>query len=293
MPESAEELYRRALAAADADGRLPIPPLEEWETFPFEGEIRTRPLRPPADDPPRQGEGGIDCWRCAQGDSDAIWSDDHWLVAPLPQSSGLPVIVILYPREHFDFDGLPPALQAELGPLLVRVERAVDSVGGIGRVGRRVEILDGRVRAHGAEDPPRHRVEERARELRVRPAGETLLVAPLYRGPAGALQHRVLQDVPHVGRGAVEVDAVEREPGGGVGLRAAPVAPLEALAAVPGVVDVQAFGDRAHARLDEIDQDEGIARVKSRLEAQGIKVLSARPVAASLEDVFLELIAEK
>ena len=134
VAESAEELYRRALAAADADGRLPIPPLEEWETFPFEGEIRTRPLRPPADDPPRQGEGGIDCWRCAQGDSDAIWSDDHWLVAPLPQSSGLPVIVILYPREHFDFDGLPPALQGELGPLLVRVERAVDSVGGIGRV---------------------------------------------------------------------------------------------------------------------------------------------------------------
>jgi ABC-2 type transport system ATP-binding protein len=72
-----------------------------------------------------------------------------------------------------------------------------------------------------------------------------------------------------------------------------PRPPLEALAAVPGVVDVQAFGDRAHARLDEIDQDEGIARVKSRLEAQGIKVLSARPVAASLEDVFLELIAEK
>ena len=134
MPESPEQLYRRALAAADADGRLPIPPLDEWDTFPFEGELRARPLRPPADEPARQGEGGIDCWRCAQGDSDAIWSDDHWLVAPLPQSSGLPVIVILYPREHFDLDGLPPALQAELGPLLVRVERAVDAVGGIGRV---------------------------------------------------------------------------------------------------------------------------------------------------------------
>ena len=109
MPESPEQLYRRALAAADADGRLPIPPLEEWDTFPFEGELRARPLRPPAEEPPRQGEGGIDCWRCAQGVADAIWSDDHWLVAPLPESSGLPVIVILYPREHFDLDGLPPA----------------------------------------------------------------------------------------------------------------------------------------------------------------------------------------
>ena len=37
VAESAEELYRRALAAADADGRLPIPPLDEWDTFPFEG----------------------------------------------------------------------------------------------------------------------------------------------------------------------------------------------------------------------------------------------------------------
>ena len=134
MAESAEELHGRALAAADADGRLPIPPLEEWDTFPFEGAIRARPLLPPADEPARQGAGGVDCWRCGLGDEDAIWSDDRWIVAPLPEPSGLPVIVILYPREHCDLDGLSPALQAELGPLLVRVERAVDAVGGIGRV---------------------------------------------------------------------------------------------------------------------------------------------------------------
>jgi hypothetical protein len=35
VPESAEELYRRALGAADADGRLSLPPLDEWDTFPF------------------------------------------------------------------------------------------------------------------------------------------------------------------------------------------------------------------------------------------------------------------
>ncbi len=132
--ESAEDFYQRALAAADADGRLPVPPLDEWDTFPFEGEIRARPLLPPSGEPPRQGAGGVDCWRCAKGDDDVIWSDDHWVVAPLPGSSGLPVVVILYPREHCDLDGLSPALQAELGPLLVRVERAVDAVGAIGRV---------------------------------------------------------------------------------------------------------------------------------------------------------------
>jgi hypothetical protein len=134
VAESAEDLYGRALAAADPDGRLPIPPLDEWDTFPFEGEIRARPLRPPADEPARQGAGGVDCWRCGVGDEDAIWGDEHWIVAPLPESSGLPVIVILYPREHCDLDALPPSRQAELGPLLVRVERAVAGVEHVGRV---------------------------------------------------------------------------------------------------------------------------------------------------------------
>lgn len=134
MAESADELYRRALESADAEGRLPIPPLDEWDTFPFEGEIRARPLLPPSDEPPRQGAGGVDCSRCARGDEGVIWSDEHWLVGPLPEPSGLPVVVLLYPREHCDLDGLPPALQAELGTLLVRVERAVGAVGGIGRV---------------------------------------------------------------------------------------------------------------------------------------------------------------
>jgi diadenosine tetraphosphate (Ap4A) HIT family hydrolase len=134
MAESAEELYLRALAAADAQGRLPLPPLDEWETFPFEGELRTRPLRPPGDDPSRQGEGGVDCRRCAAGDSDAIWSDEHWIVAPLQRPSGLPVVVLLHPREHCDLEGLRPELQAELGPLIVRVERAVVAVGNIERV---------------------------------------------------------------------------------------------------------------------------------------------------------------
>jgi diadenosine tetraphosphate (Ap4A) HIT family hydrolase len=134
MPESAEELYRRALEAVDVDGRLPIPPLDEWETFPFEGEIRTRTLQPPADEPHRLGEDPSDCWRCQKGDGDAIWSDERWILAPLPKPSGLPVIVILQPREHCDLGDMPAHLAAGLGPLIVRVERAVDAVGEIGRV---------------------------------------------------------------------------------------------------------------------------------------------------------------
>ncbi len=134
MAESAEELYARALEAADDERRLPVPPLSEWETFPFEGEIRVRPLRPPGDEPSRLGEDPTDCWRCRQGEEDAIWSDERWLLTPLQKPSGLPVIVLLQPREHCDLGDLPPHLAAELGPLIVRVERAVDRVGEIGRV---------------------------------------------------------------------------------------------------------------------------------------------------------------
>jgi diadenosine tetraphosphate (Ap4A) HIT family hydrolase len=135
MGETAEEIHARALRAADAEGRLPMPDVAGWETFPFEGEIRVRPLRPPADEPPRLGEDPADCWRCRLGDADAIWSDERWLVTPAGERpSGLPVIVILQPRAHADIEDLDDQHVSDLGPLLVRVERAVRAVGEIGRV---------------------------------------------------------------------------------------------------------------------------------------------------------------
>lgn len=135
MAESAEEIYRRALAAADAEGRLALPPLDEWDSFPFEGEIRVKALRPPEDaEPARKGEDQASCWRCNQGASDAIWSDEHWLLTPLAEPSGLPVVVLLQPRAHLDFDELDDGLAADLGRLLIRIERAISRVNGIGRV---------------------------------------------------------------------------------------------------------------------------------------------------------------
>ena len=84
--------------------------------------------------PPRRGAGGIDCWRCAHVDSDALWSDENWLVVPLSRPTGLPAVVILETRAHYEFHDLPEHLQAELGPLLVKVQRAVYAVGDIGNV---------------------------------------------------------------------------------------------------------------------------------------------------------------
>jgi hypothetical protein len=133
--ETAEDIFRRAEAAVGADGRLAIPPLHEWETFPFDGDIRVRPLQPPVDaEQPRHGAGGVDCRRCERGDETAIWRDENWRVVPTDRPHGLPVIVMLETRAHLDLPDLSDELAAELGPLIVRIERAVRSVGEIGRV---------------------------------------------------------------------------------------------------------------------------------------------------------------
>lgn len=135
MPETPEQFYERALAAADAEGRLAMPPVEDWETFPFDGALKVRPLLPPTKvDRPRNGEDAADCWRCQDQETNLIWSDDSWILSSLGRSSGLPVVVILFPREHFDIDELDPGLAAELGPMLLRVEKSIRSVGDIGRV---------------------------------------------------------------------------------------------------------------------------------------------------------------
>jgi ABC-2 type transport system ATP-binding protein len=70
-----------------------------------------------------------------------------------------------------------------------------------------------------------------------------------------------------------------------------PRPPIEILAALPGVEDVQTFGERAHVRVAEGTQALGVSTVTAALQARGIGVLTARPVPATLEDVFIALIA--
>jgi diadenosine tetraphosphate (Ap4A) HIT family hydrolase len=132
--ETPDELYRRALEAAGPDRRLPAPPTQEWDTFPFEGPLNVRPLQAPADEPPRLGEDPSACWRCERGDEGALWRDDRWRLVPLPKPTGLPVVVTLEPRMHVDLPDLDDDLAAELGVLIVRVERAVRAVETVARV---------------------------------------------------------------------------------------------------------------------------------------------------------------
>lgn len=129
MPETPEEFWARV-----HDG-LRVPPVGDWDTWPFDGELRLRELQPPvAEEPPREGEGGTGCRTCAHGDEGALWSDDHWIVRTLREPAGLPMVAFLETREHYDFGDLPHELAVELGPLLLRVQRAVFAIGGIGNV---------------------------------------------------------------------------------------------------------------------------------------------------------------
>ena len=129
MPETPEQMYERAA------GALRMPPVEEWETFPFDGELRPRALLPPVErEQPRRGAGGVDCERCSAADDVYVWSNERWRLYGLGPT-GLPVIVILEPREHVaEVGDLPDDLAAELGVMLAKIERAVRSVGEIGRV---------------------------------------------------------------------------------------------------------------------------------------------------------------
>jgi diadenosine tetraphosphate (Ap4A) HIT family hydrolase len=130
VPETPEELYERAKDA------LRMPPVEEWDTFPFDGELRPRELRPPVErEEPRLGAGGVDCRRCNAADDEYLWTNERWRLTSMPEPTGLPVIVLLEPREHLADPGdLPDELAADLGVMLARIERAIRSIGEIGRV---------------------------------------------------------------------------------------------------------------------------------------------------------------
>ncbi|MCU1590880.1 MAG: hypothetical protein JWP11_2136 [Frankiales bacterium] len=136
MGMTPEEFYAHALTGADAEGRLPVPDQAGWEIFPFEaGSLQVKPLEPPSlPEPPRNGEGGQPCSRCAEPERGVVWGNDRWVLTRFATPPGVPFIAMLMPREHLDLGELDEAMAAEMGVLLVRLERAVRGLPGIGRV---------------------------------------------------------------------------------------------------------------------------------------------------------------
>ncbi|MCC2312752.1 hypothetical protein [Cellulomonas xiejunii] len=127
-------LVARARAASGTDGRLAVGDIAGWDTFPFEREgLRMRALEDPVvPEPPRQDEDAATCGRCARTDEHFAWTDGTWR---LSASSTVSVpSVILDRRAHGDLNDLDDDAAAELGRMIVRVERALAAVPGVGRV---------------------------------------------------------------------------------------------------------------------------------------------------------------
>jgi diadenosine tetraphosphate (Ap4A) HIT family hydrolase len=129
MPETPEQLHARASEA------LHTPPVQEWDTWPFEGEIRPKPLAPLTPEPTIHGQGGADCGACVKPDSEYLWTSERWRLTAFDEPSGLPIVVLLEPREHYAGPAdLPDDLAREQGLVLGRVERAVLAVDTVARV---------------------------------------------------------------------------------------------------------------------------------------------------------------
>ena len=128
-----DEFYRHAAAVADSEGRLPLARMTGWDISPFDLDgLRVAPLRPPVlPEPARHGEDPADCSACRDRD-EGIWFNDHWRLARIPRV-GVPLALMLYPRDHYDMADLPDELAAELGLLSTRLVRHIQALPHISR----------------------------------------------------------------------------------------------------------------------------------------------------------------
>ncbi|HWG98628.1 MAG TPA: hypothetical protein VNV66_04715 [Pilimelia sp.] len=112
-----------------------LPDFVNWPSFPFEGQLRIKQLEKPVEvEPPRPGEDVTDCEACRAPDDAYIWVSERWRVRSLDVPSGLPMVLVLESRSHLDLGDLSNLLAAELGVMIVRLERAIRSLDGVGRV---------------------------------------------------------------------------------------------------------------------------------------------------------------
>ncbi|MEV6525929.1 hypothetical protein AB0M43_28695 [Longispora sp. NPDC051575] len=133
MALTPDEFYAHAVAAADSEHRLPLARMTGWDISPFEQDgLRVSPLRPPVlPEPPRQGEDPADCRTCRARD-EGIWFHDRWRLARIKRV-GVPLVLMLYPRDHHDMADLPDELASELGVLSTHLVRHVQAVPHISR----------------------------------------------------------------------------------------------------------------------------------------------------------------
>lgn len=128
-----EKFYDHAVAAADDECRLPLSRMTGWDVSPFEPDgLRVSPLRPPVlPEPARQGEDPSDCVACTRRD-EGIWFNARWRLTQMT-GVGVPLVLMLHPRDHFDLVDLPDEMAAEFGVLSTHVARHVKSLPNVAR----------------------------------------------------------------------------------------------------------------------------------------------------------------
>ena len=126
------------VGAVGPEGRLPLPGWAEWDIFPWDavdGAVSPRVLQPPADEPTRDGEGAKPCSACEAFDPErVVWEDERWVLMHRGERSGLPLVLMLFSREHLDFPELDDEMASELGRISVRLARIIEHLPHIGRV---------------------------------------------------------------------------------------------------------------------------------------------------------------
>ena len=82
-------------------------------------------------EPPRHGDDPADCASCRRRD-DGIWMDDRWRLTQIA-GVGVPLALMLHPRDHYDLADLTDDLAAEMGVLCTHVARHVQALPHISR----------------------------------------------------------------------------------------------------------------------------------------------------------------
>jgi hypothetical protein len=133
MAMAPQDFYEHALAVADADGRLPLSRMTEWDISPFEPEgLRVSPLRPPVvPEKPRHGEDPATCTSCERRDL-GLWFNENWRLTRM-SGVGSPLVLMLHPRDHYDLAALPDDVAAELGVLTAHIARHVEALPHVAR----------------------------------------------------------------------------------------------------------------------------------------------------------------
>lgn len=136
MPESADQVHARIVAAVGEGGRLPLDGSTGWEIFPFEvvdGELVAKVLPGVAEEQPRRGEAG----GAPLGEHDparVVWEDEQWVLTHPGAPSGLPLVLQLHTRELLDLGELDDELASQLGRITNRLVRIIENLPHVGRV---------------------------------------------------------------------------------------------------------------------------------------------------------------